>query len=266
MTLWEAALLGIVQGVTEFLPVSSSGHLVIVQALLGVSEPSLTFDVMVHLGSLAAVLAALKDDWVPMVKGVFGKNADPDGRRRILLVLAGSVPVGVVGLLFKDVLEPLFESAAAAGLMLLATGTVLWFADRAARKSRGGAGAKDLAGVTFADAFWIGCGQALAVLPGLSRSGTTIAAGMLRGISRESAARFAFLLSIPAILGAAILELPALASGSADYAALLVGAAAAAVSGYFAIASFLRFLRGGALIGFAAYTWIVGVMVLVWIR
>lgn len=262
MTWWEAALLGIVQGVTEFLPVSSSGHLVIAQSALGIDKTSITFDVMAHLGSLFAVLLALKGDWLPMVRGVLGSRADSQGRRRILLVLVGSVPVGIVGLLFKDALEPLFQSARAAGAMLLVTGAVLWIADRAARRAKERGPGRDLAAISFGDALWIGCGQALAVLPGLSRSGTTIAAGMLRGIDRESAARFAFLLSIPAILGATLLELPALFDGAAELPPLLIGAIAAAVSGYFAIATFLRFLRSGSLIGFALYTWVVGLIVL----
>jgi len=263
MTWWEAAILGIIQGVTEFLPVSSSGHLVIAQTALGVSKSSITFDVMVHLGSLVAVLAALRADWLPMVRGALGSRSDAEGRRRILLVLIGSVPVGIVGLLFKDFLEPLFQSARAAGTMLLVTGLVLWFADKTARQAKNPGGRRDLSQVSIQDAVWIGCGQALAVLPGLSRSGTTIAAGMVRGIDRESAARFAFLLSIPAILGATVLELPALFSGASDAPALLIGAAAAAISGYFAIATFLRFLRSGSLIGFAVYTWVVGLIVLI---
>lgn len=263
MTWWEAALLGVIQGVTEFLPVSSSGHLVIAQGALGLEKSSITFDVMAHVGSLVAVLVALKGDWLPMVRGALGSGAGAaEGRRRILLVLVGSVPVAVVGLLFKDMLEPLFASPKAAGTMLLATGAVLWLADRFARAAGNGAGKRGLEAITLLDALWIGCGQALAVLPGLSRSGTTIAAGLLRGVDRESAARFAFLLSIPAILGAAALEAPALLGSSAGLAPMIVGAAAAAVSGYLAIAAFLRFLRGGSLVGFAVYTWVAGLTVL----
>lgn len=264
MTWWEAALLGVVQGVTEFLPVSSSGHLVIFQDALGISGSSLTFDVMVHLGSLVAVLIALREDWLPMVAGVMGQSADAEGRRRLVLVIAGTVPIGVVGLLLKDQLELLFESAKAAGAMLLLTGAVLWLADRVTLRIENDKGrVKGLNDLTLRDALWIGCGQALALLPGLSRSGTTMGAGMLRGFDRASAARFSFLLSIPAIVGASVLELPTLFSGPEHApSVLLIGAVTAAVSGYFAIATFLRFLRGGSLIGFSVYTWILGIIVL----
>lgn len=272
MAWWEAALLGVIQGLTEFLPVSSSGHLVIFQEWLGVRGTSITFDIVVHLGSLVAVLVALKADWIPIVRGVFGKD-QAGGRKRLLLVIVGTLPIVIVGLLFKGWVETLFQSTRTVGIMLLVTGTLLLIADRiggrsgngrATNQAKDGRTSKNLDRLTVADALWVGCGQALAVVPGLSRSGTTIAAGMLRRVDRESAARFAFLLSIPAILGAVVLEVPALLSGTEYTIGILaIGAGAAAVSGYFAISTFLRFLRSGSLLGFSIYTWAVGLLVLI---
>lgn len=266
MSVWEAILLGLVQGLTEFLPVSSSGHLVIAGALLGVQEESLTFDVMVHFGTLVAVLVALKDDWRPIVLGVLGRpEYRESGRKRFAALVVGSVPIAVVGLLFKEPVENLFGSPRFAAAMLLVTGTILWLADQlAGRAARGRANG---AGIGLVDALWIGVGQALAILPGISRSGSTLAAGMARGLDRESAARFAFLLAIPAIVGATILQVPdALEGGLEGGIPLLAGAVTAGVSGYAAIALFLRFLKSGRLTGFAVYTWIAGLVALWLVR
>lgn len=285
MSVWEAIVLGLVQGLTEFLPVSSSGHLVIVGALLGVREESLTFEVMVHFGTLLAVLAALKDDWRPILLGVVGRPEHRErGRRKLAALVVGSLPIAVVGLVLKDPVESLFGSPRFAAAMLLVTGTILWLADRLAERSAGeGAKSSGRAGgsaktsrherpgrsddVSLADAMWIGLGQALAILPGISRSGSTLAAGMARGLDRASAARFAFLLAIPAILGATILQIPdALESGLEGGIPLLIGAVTAGVTGYASIALFLRFLKSGRLTGFALYTWIAGLVALWLVR
>lgn len=259
MTFWQAVLLGIVQGLTEFLPVSSSGHLVILQNWLGIAEGTFRFDVVVHLGTLVAVLVALRQDWLPIVRDLLGGREGGEGRKRFWHLVVATLPVAVVGLLFKDLIEPLFRSAAAAGLMLLVTGLILWFTDRQVDRSPK---ARTVADIGTLDALWIGCGQALAVLPGLSRSGSTIGTGLLRGLDRESAARFAFLMAIPAIAGATVLELKDLIAGAAvETIPLVVGFLAALLSGYAAIALFLRFLRAGSLKGFALYTWIVGIVV-----
>lgn len=259
MSIWEAIVLGLVQGVTEFLPVSSSGHLVIVGALLGVQEESLTFEVMVHFGTLVAVLVALKDDWRPILLGLLGHPEHRrQGRRRFLALVVGSLPVAIAGLVLKDSVEALFGTPQFAAAMLLVTGGILWLTDRFAGHREG-----RLDDVGVADALWIGLGQALAILPGISRSGSTLAAGMARGFDRSSAARFAFLLSIPAILGASILQLPdAIQGGFEGGVPLLVGAVTAGVTGYASIALFLRFLKNGKLTGFAIYTWIAGLLAL----
>jgi len=260
LTIWQAIVLGLVQGVTEFLPVSSSGHLVIAGALLDVPRESLTFDIMVHFGTLIAVLVALKDDWYPILLGVLGHpQHKQEGRKRFFAVLVGSLPVAAAGLLLKDQVEELFAAPRFAAAMLLVTGAILWFSDRAAeRRDR-----SSLTIPTLSDALWIGCGQALAILPGISRSGSTLAAGLMRGFGRQGAARFAFLLAIPAILGATLIELPSLfENGMEASVPILAGTASAALAGYASIALFLRFLKSGSLKGFAVYTWLAGLLAL----
>lgn len=261
MGLFEAIVLGVVQGLTEFLPVSSSGHLVIVRVLLGVEEPSLTFDVMVHFGTLFAVLIALKDDWMPMIKGLFHRSHEgEEARRSILHIIIATIPIGLAGLMFKDSIEAFFASASTAGWMLLVTGIILWLADG---KARQGSADRQIRSMGLVDALVIGIGQAMALLPGLSRSGSTIGAGMLRGFHREGAARFAFLLAIPAILGATVLQAPSAFGDGESMGVLAVGTITAGISGYFAINLFLRFLRRGSLRVFSYYTWIVGLLVIV---
>lgn len=258
MSIWEAIVLGLVQGLTEFLPVSSSGHLVIVGALLGVQQESLAFGVIVHFATLIAVLIALKDDWYPIVLGLLGRGDQKIAKRRLVAVAAGSLPVALAGLLLENVVERLFGSPAFAAAMLLVTGAVLWLA-----AARAGAGGRSLDEVGVKEALLIGCGQAFALVPGISRSGSTMAAGVFAGLEQEAAARFSFLLAIPAILGAALLELPEIVeTGTASAAALAAGAAAAGVSGYAAIALFLRLVKRGTLRGFAVYTWMVGIFAL----
>ncbi|MGI6609269.1 MAG: undecaprenyl-diphosphate phosphatase [Limnochordia bacterium] len=260
MSLFHALVLGVVQGLTEFLPVSSSGHLVIAQHLFGISEGVLAFDIAVHMGTLLAVLIALRDD-VALVLAGLRPGHDPQarsGRRLIWLLVIGTVPAVVVGLLFSDIITGFFSSIAVTGVMLLVTGTLLFASERAKTDAR------RLRSFRTSDAFVIGCGQALAVMPGLSRSGTTISAGLARGVVGEDAARFSFLLAIPVILGAAVLELPAtLKAGTGPSPSVLAaGVLTSAVTGYLAIAMLQRFIRQGRLRVFAYYTWVVGALVL----
>ena len=252
-------MLGLVQGLTEFLPVSSSGHLVIAGALLGVHEENLAFSVTVHFATLLAVLIALKEDWYPIVLGLLGRPEHRESaRNRLLAVVVGSIPVAAVGLILRDLVSGLFGSPAVAASMLLVTGAILWVSDSRMQKD-----GRSMDELNIADALLIGCGQAIAIIPGISRSGSTIAAGLLRGLDKEGAARFAFLLAIPAILGATLLEIPdILGAGLSGGAPLVAGALAAGLSGYAAIALFLRFLKKGSLRGFAVYTWAAGLLAL----
>ncbi len=261
MTIWQAVVLGVLQGLTEFLPVSSSGHLVITRHLLGITSEALTFDITVHVGSLLAVAVFFREEIGQMVAGVLGlrrPGADA-GRRLFWLLVIASVPVGLVGLLLRDAIEQAFSSVLVPAVMLFVTGALLLVADRAGRTRQG-----TRPGLVHALA--MGAGQALAVLPGLSRSGTTMSMGVLAGLTRQAAARFAFLMSLPAILGAGLVEAASLwrdGAGVADGTAVLIaGLVASGASSYLAIAFLLRFLQRGRLAPFAVYTWVIGALVL----
>ena len=182
MTIAEAALLGIVQGLTEFLPVSSSGHLVIFQHFLGFQEPPLTFDIFVHFGTVLAVIAAFWSEIVDIIRR--------PTQRIVLMILIGAVPTGIIGILFKPIFEGFFTSLLVVGFGLLITGCLLWFSERFAF------GYKQERDMTIADALIIGTIQGVAITPGISRSGSTIAGGLLTGLDQELAARYSFLLSV----------------------------------------------------------------------
>jgi undecaprenyl-diphosphatase len=255
-----AALLGLVQGLTEFLPVSSSGHLVLAQHLLGFTEPQLLFDVSVHVGTLAAVVVVFRADLWSMVKGLWDRG--PQGRRgrRLLgLVAAGTLPAAAAGILLKDLFESLFAIPAAVGGALILTGCLLMATRYAPPASR------SLERTGPGRALAVGVGQALAITPGVSRSGATIAFGLFLGLDRDLAARFSFVLSVPAILGALALQLAEVDTASPPpLAPLLVGAAAAAASGYAALKLLLKVVRGGRLHWFAWYCWALGLAALAW--
>ena len=267
MDVGAAVVLGIVQGLTEFLPVSSSGHLVLVQHLLGITSPQLLFDVVVHLGTLLAVLAAVRQEVLAVLRGVAawprllaaGPTDAGTARegRLAAWVLVGTLPAAAVGLLLADRIEALFASVRAVGVALLVTAGLLALAERAGSRSAG------LWEVGPGRALLIGLAQAVAVVPGISRSGSTLAAGMLAGVEREAAARFSFLLAVPAIAGAGLLAglkgaTGALAAPGAG--ALAAGFVAAAASGYLAIHLLLATLRRGALRWFALYVTAVGLL------
>ena len=273
MSLSDALILGVVQGLTEFLPVSSSGHLVLAQSLLGVRSEGVTFEVFAHMGTLLALLVAYREAVARLIRGVLvlpgwvaGRGLAPQSRQdvRLLgLLLLASVPAGLAGLLLKPYVDALFGSVALVGWMLLLTGALLLVSERLGRGPSTSDRANIEARISPAQALVMGLGQALAILPGLSRSGTTLSAGLLSGMDRVDAANFAFLMAIPAIGGAFLLTLLDLAEAGAPVGApLLVGAAAAAVSGYGAIHALLRVVRRGRLWWFTVYTWAVGAWVL----
>ncbi|MEX2486452.1 MAG: undecaprenyl-diphosphate phosphatase [Nitriliruptoraceae bacterium] len=275
----HALVLGIVQGLTEFIPVSSSGHLVLVPAWFGWARPGLAFDVALHVGTLVALLAFYRRDLLVMARAVVSRSAAPDARaaRRLVGLLAvASVPVAIAGGLLRSRVEVAFTSPRLAAMLLFVTAALLVIAEvaRARRVRRSPAGEVDVAdpdadvgdpaGTTVARMGWrhavtIGVGQAVAILPGISRSGTTITAGIAAGLTRPAAARFAFLLGIPAIGGATVVSLPDLARlqgvGPVD---LMVGMAAAAVSGYLAIHLLVRLVSRAGLHALVAYLVLVG--------
>ena len=252
MEWWQAAILAIIQGLTEFLPVSSSGHLVLVPRLLGWQDQGLAFDVAVHVGTLLAVLVYFRRDLVPLVRGFFafvgGERRDPYARLAINLVVA-TIPVGVVGLFFNDYIEAHLRSPFVVAFQLALFGIVLYVVDRTARRDR------DENSLGLGQALLIGCGQALALVPGTSRSGITMTMGLLTGLTREAAARFAFLLSMPGIILAGGYESYKFASGlsstAVPVAEILIGVGVSALVGYACIAWFLRAI---ARIGFLPFT------------
>ena len=262
-----AILMGIIQGVAEFLPISSSGHLALFQQFFGmenVEEKYMMFTVMLHFGTLLSVLVVYWKDVAEMIREFFlgiaalaGKDTGtppPPARRMVMLIIIATLPLFVMVLL-QDAVNALFASSIMVSIALLATGCILFFSDRLAH------GRKTAKNATITDALIVGCGQALAVIPGLSRSGTTISVGMLRGFDRAFAVRFSFLMSLPAIVGANILELKdAAESGfvTSELPMYLVGVAVAAVVGYFAIRLVKSLSDKGKFGKFAYYCWAVG--------
>ena len=322
MTYLQALVLGLLQGLTEFLPVSSSGHLQGVPYLLGWDSASLSFDVLLHTATLLAVVLYFRQDLWGLATGALGLGeAGSEARRRswilIGLLAVGSIPAAVAGLVFADFFEATFDSPRLVALFLYVTAAVLWAAEHIRARRAGASGSPDpddatpavdpehaidvegalptrldtgrgrpgrgegprgvrnaddigrpFDGLRWSDALAIGCAQALAIFPGVSRAGSTIAAGMAMGLSRTAAARFSFLLSIPVILGATVftlrdvgtLEAGTLPFGIGEY---LVGMVAAALSGYWAIRFLLRLVVRRDLLGFAAYVAVFGTVLLV---
>ena len=268
MTYFMSILMGIIQGVAEFLPISSSGHLALFQTFFGMEnmeEKYMFFTVLLHFGTLISVCMVYWRDIVDMIREFFlgiaalaGRKdtgvAPPPARRMVMLIIIATVPLFVMVFL-QDAVNQLFSNSIMVSCALLATGFILFFSDRMAR------GHKTAKHATVADALIVGCGQALAVIPGLSRSGTTISVGMMRGFDRAFAVRFSFLMSLPAVLGANVLEIKdALASNFPieELPMYLVGVAVSAVVGYFAIRLVKSLSDKGKFGKFAYYCWAVG--------
>jgi undecaprenyl-diphosphatase len=255
MSVWQALLLGAVQGLTEFLPVSSSGHLVLLQRVLGLETNVLTFDIIVHLATLAAVMAVFWKDILAILR-------KPFGRLTWLLVL-GTLPAVAFGLGLKDTIEVLFRSGKSLGVEFLLTGIVLWFADSLKTRDKGERE------TTAGDALLIGSAQALAILPAVSRSGFTVAGALWRGLDRKFAAKFSFLLAIPAILGAAVLDAPnavrmvrETGTLGVPTVPLIAGFTAAAVFGWLAVRWMIRIITTGRLRPFAIYVSVLGLVII----
>jgi len=256
----QALVMGLVQGLTEFLPVSSSGHLILVPYLLNWHDPfidSLAFSVMLHMATLVALLVYFRADWLRLVPAGLAAirdrslGADPD-RRLAWLLVAATIPAVIAGVLLNDVIETAVRSPTLVAITLTIGAVVLWLADRTGRKA---AGIED--GVTFPIAIGIGVAQAFALVPGISRSGISISAGLFAGLTREAAARFSFLMATPVIAGAGLWELKKLVTGEAgvavDVLPLAVGMVAALLAGLTAIELTLRYLRTHATTVFVVY-------------
>jgi undecaprenyl-diphosphatase len=269
----QALIMGIVQGLTEFLPVSSSGHLIIVPALLGWDDAfinSLAFSVMLHMGTLAALLVYFREDWVRLVPAGLAAArdrslaGDPD-RRLAWLIAFATIPAGIAGLLLNDLIEEEFRQLGLVALMLVVGGVILWMADRHGRRDR------RMDGLTFPIALGIGAAQALALVPGISRSGISISAGLFAGLDREAAARFSFLMATPITLAAGAWEVRKLLAGEGvvevTVAPLAIGMVAALVAGIIAIHALLRFLRTNPTHVFVVYrVLLAAVVVVVWLE
>jgi undecaprenyl-diphosphatase len=259
MSLLRAIILGIIQGVTEFIPVSSSGHLVLVPWVLRWDSPGLVFDTVVHWGTLVAVLAYFWRDWWALgtawLRGLVRWDwSDPQARLAWLLVL-GTLPAAALGYALEDFFESLFGQPAWVSFFLLVTAGLLAVSERLGSRLR------QIQDLRWPDALLVGLGQAAAIAPGISRSGATMAAGLLRGMERPAAARFSFLLSTPIIFGAGLLQLVGLfqvPNAVAQAPSLLVGFVAAALSGYVCIWGLLRYLQRGRLYPFAIYCALAG--------
>lgn len=260
MTVFQALVLGLVQGLTEFLPVSSSGHLVIVPDLLGWSEPSTSFDIVLHLGTMVAVIAYFWRDLVAIVTAFFEPYSPPVRARRRLgsLIVIGTIPGAIAGAALEKRFEEVFSRPSEVAFFLLLTGLILVAAEAAAWQRR------SLRKLKVADSVVIGIGQAVAILPGISRSGATISTGLFLGLKREAAARFSFLLSVPIIAGAALLKLRHGFDGGESQLALLTGFLAATVSGIAAVSFLLGFVRRHSLRGFAYYCLAAGAFVILY--
>lgn len=277
----EAIILGIVQGLAEFIPISSSAHLIVVPWLLQWNDPvleSLTFDVALHVGTLAALLWFFAPEWVRLIRAGLASlverkiGSDPD-RRLAWLIVLGTIPGGIAGVLFESKIAELFHSPDAPiqpmamivlALLLAALGAALYVAERIARHVCG------IDQISLKDALLIGLSQAFAIFPGISRSGSTITAGLALGLERETAARFSFLLSAPIIAGAGLKSLVNIfeevraGSIAPDELVLFpIGVVAAAVTGYFCIKFLLRFLQTHTTDVFVYYRWAVAVLIIV---
>ncbi|MEJ2099091.1 MAG: undecaprenyl-diphosphate phosphatase [Desulfobacterales bacterium] len=269
----EAIILGVIQGLTEFLPVSSSGHLVLFQKILGMKQAELFFDVGVHLGTLVAVIVVfrleIKKIITALVKLIFLTGLKETIRQKLesdpqlkmaLLIVIGSIPTAILGFLFVGIADRLFASGLITGLMLIVTGLLLWLTRRTGAS-------KDQAQynrLTPKNAFIIGTVQGLAIIPGISRSGSTISIALMLGIDREMAARYSFLLSIPAIIGAGLMSLKdALFQTDLAIGTALLGAFTAALVGYAALKALLQMVKKGHLHVFAPYCWLVGILAII---
>lgn len=267
MEIYQSVVLGLIQGLTEFLPVSSSGHLVIFQRFFGLMEPEIFFDVCLHLGTLAAVVIYFRKDLITIIGAVFSRLfqlvqkkttlqealSDTDVKMAILIV-TGLIPTAIIGLMIDKVADILYASVLITGIMLIVTGSFLWLSRRADTDEEIN---NDF---TIKKAFVIGFVQGFAVIPGISRSGATIVTGLFLGLDRELSARYSFLMSIPAIFGAALLSLKDV-EGLSHIAleSLIPGVLVAGVTGYLALSFLVFIVKKGQLYSFAPYCWLAGI-------
>jgi undecaprenyl-diphosphatase len=251
MDLIQTLILAIIQGVTEWLPVSSSGHLAIVQALFDL-KPPVIFDVALHVGTLVVVLVTFRSDLVRILKALTELDFETEEGRLAVFIIVGNVPIALMGFFFREVFKSFFYKPLVIGVALLGNGFVLYV-------SRHG---KNGRGINLSSALLIGIAQGIALIPGVSRSGVTISTGLLSGLKREKAFRFSFLLSIPAVMGALIGESQDLFSGEIDGLTMVFGMVVSVIVGYLSLKLLRRLLLQGSFHKFALYCWLLGAVII----
>jgi len=261
MSLLQAIVLGIVQGLTEFLPVSSSAHLALIPWAFGWKDPGLAFDVSLHFGTLLAVLWFFRDEWMRLIRSALSivttRRLDTPEKRRVVYLIIATIPGGIAGLLLEHYAESYFRSPALIAVVLIVLGLLLWLADKVSPQIR------SMDEMTWGQALALGVAQCFALVPGVSRSGSTITAGRALGFNRESAAVFSFLMSMPITAGAALKEVPKALHQHGLSPELLVGVLASAISGWLAIAVLLRYVSRHSYGVFAVYRVLLGIGVLI---
>jgi undecaprenyl-diphosphatase len=266
MTIYQALVLGLLQGLSEFLPISSSAHLALAPWFFGWPEPGLSFDVALHVGTLVAVLVYFRTEWARLIVAaleiVRTRRVETVEQRRVLLLILATIPGGIAGVLLDKYAESAFRAPALIASALIVLGILLWVVDVVVPERR------PLSDVRWVDALLIGCAQMFAIIPGVSRSGSTITAGRALALDRESAATFSFLMSMPIIAAAAVFKVPHALREHGLSAPLLVGVLASAISGWLAIAALLRYVSTRSYGVFALYRLVLGalVLVVVWSR
>jgi undecaprenyl-diphosphatase len=260
MTVFQAVILGLVQGLAEFLPISSSAHLVLTPWVFGWSDPGLSFDVALHVGTLIAVLWYFRAEWVKLTQSAIAlvrtRRADTEEKRRFLYLVVATIPAAVGGVLLEDYAETTFRSPALMAVTLMVMGVVLWAVDRYAARDR------PLSALSLRDAVLIGFAQVLALVPGVSRSGSTMTAGRALRLDRQSAAVFSFLMSMPVTAAAALLKVPDLLRTEGITPTLIAGVLSAGISSWLAIAVLLRYISRHSFGVFAVYRLALGALIL----
>ena len=253
MEILQSIILGLVQGLTEFLPVSSSGHLIVMKKLFGIDQEQfgLTYDIALHFATLIAVFVVFLPDILALLKKPFQKTTG--------LLIVATIPAALVGVFFDDYIEKISQSGGFLGLTFIVTAFLLFFSQKAKKK------AKNIDLMTYKDATVIGLFQGVAVMPGISRSGSTTSAGLLMGVEKESSMRFAFLMSIPIVMGSAVLGVKDIITEPAavEWAPVIAGMLSAGISGYFAVKFMLNFFKKRSLNIFAIYVGILGILILI---
>lgn len=249
MNIIQALILGIIQGITEWLPISSSGHLVLAQQYFGLDVP-LAFDVILHLGTLLVVFIVFWKDILEIAKSSLKFRWD-ENTKLLLFIIIGTIPIALVGFFFRDFIKSLFESVLAVGIALLVTGTVLFLTKFT----------KDKTKLNWWKALIVGIAQAFALIPGISRSGSTISAGLYLGIKREKIAKFSFLMFIPAMIGATILEIGEIVN--VELMPTIVGTLTSIIVGYISLKWLLKIIQKGKFHYFSYYCWILGIITII---